>query len=188
MDRVQKIRQIIGENGEESFYLSFSGGKDSTVLSALIDEALPGNKIPRVFINTGIEYNMLVKFVRDMAAHDPRVQIIPSGVNIVKMLERDGYPFKSKQHSNNLSIYQHSGMMPYLEKYAKGLPPYDNRFKCPEKLRYQFTPAFKLKCSDMCCHRLKVESFSRFQKSAKRSGNPYTWRIQGLMKAEGGGA
>lgn len=31
-DRLQKIRQIINKYGEENFYISFSGGKDSTVL------------------------------------------------------------------------------------------------------------------------------------------------------------
>ena len=62
-DRLQKIRQIIGKYGEENFYLSFSGGKDSTVLSHLLDMAIPNNKIPRVYANTGIEYRMIVDFV-----------------------------------------------------------------------------------------------------------------------------
>lgn len=62
-DRLQKIRQIINKYGEENFYLSFSGGKDSTVLSALIDMALPKNKIPRVYANTGIEYRLILDFV-----------------------------------------------------------------------------------------------------------------------------
>ena len=53
-DRLQKIRQIINKYGEENFYISFSGGKDSTVLSALVDMAVPENKIPRVYANTGI--------------------------------------------------------------------------------------------------------------------------------------
>ena len=44
-DRLQKIRQIISEYGEDQFYISFSGGKDSVVLSALVDMAIPGNKI-----------------------------------------------------------------------------------------------------------------------------------------------
>lgn len=62
-DRLQKIRQIIGKYGEENFSLSFSGGKDSTVLSALLDLAVPGNKIPRVYANTGIEYRLILDFV-----------------------------------------------------------------------------------------------------------------------------
>ena len=40
-------------NLENNAYISFSGGKDSTILHYLIDLALPNNKIPRVFINTG---------------------------------------------------------------------------------------------------------------------------------------
>ena len=62
-DRLQKIRQIIRKYGEENFYLSYSGGKDSTVLSALLDMALPDNKIPRVYANTGIEYRLILDFV-----------------------------------------------------------------------------------------------------------------------------
>ncbi len=62
-DRIQKIQQIISQYGEENFAMSFSGGKDSTVLSALIDMALPNNKIPRLYANTGIELNMIRDFV-----------------------------------------------------------------------------------------------------------------------------
>ena len=62
-DRLQKIQQIVRKYGEENFYISFSGGKDSTVLSALVDMALPDNKIPRVYANTGIELNMIRDFV-----------------------------------------------------------------------------------------------------------------------------
>lgn len=56
-DRIAKIKSINEQYDlENKAYISFSGGKDSTVLHYLIDEALPGNKIPRVFLNTGIEY------------------------------------------------------------------------------------------------------------------------------------
>lgn len=64
LDRIQKI-QSINElyDLENNAYISFSGGKDSTVLHHLFDLALPNNKIPRVFINTGIEYKKIVQFV-----------------------------------------------------------------------------------------------------------------------------
>lgn len=51
-DRLEVIRKTINRYGEENFYISFSGGKDSTVLHYLIDEAIPNNKIPRVFDKT----------------------------------------------------------------------------------------------------------------------------------------
>lgn len=56
-DRIQKIRQVINKYGEDNFYISYSGGKDSNVLSALVDMALPDNQIPRVYADTGIELN-----------------------------------------------------------------------------------------------------------------------------------
>ena len=40
-DRIEVIRKTIEKYGEENFYISFSGGKDSTTLHYLIDEALP---------------------------------------------------------------------------------------------------------------------------------------------------
>lgn len=63
-DRITKIKSMNDlYDLEHNAYISFSGGKDSTVLSHLIDEALPDNKIPRVYLNTGIEYKDIVAFV-----------------------------------------------------------------------------------------------------------------------------
>ena len=100
-DRLQKIKQIINQYGEENFYISFSGGKDSTVLSALVDMALPNNQIPRVYSNTGIELNMIRDFVFDIAKTDDRFVIIKPSVPIKTMLDSEGYPFKSKKHAKN---------------------------------------------------------------------------------------
>ena len=76
-DRIQKIKSMNElYDLEHNAYISFSGGKDSTVLSHLIDEALPDNQIPRIFINTGIEYKLLVAFVereREREMHASRL-------------------------------------------------------------------------------------------------------------------
>lgn len=72
-DRIQKIQSINDKyNLVDNAYISFSGGKDSVVLSKLIDIALPNNRIPRIFINTGIEYSAIVKFVKDYKSRDNR--------------------------------------------------------------------------------------------------------------------
>ena len=63
LDVIRKINDIY--DLENNAYISFSGGKDSTILHYLIDMALPNNRIPRVFINTGIEYNDIVSFVKE---------------------------------------------------------------------------------------------------------------------------
>ena len=60
LDRIQAIKATNEKYDlENNAYLSFSGGKDSTILHYLLDMALPNNKIPRVYIDTGIEYRMV---------------------------------------------------------------------------------------------------------------------------------
>lgn len=105
MDRISKIQAIDAQyNLRENSYISFSGGLDSCVLSHLIDLALPNNNIPRLFINTGLEYNLMLKFVRKQMKKDKRIEEIKAGVKIKGMLEKVGYPFKSKRHSHYISI------------------------------------------------------------------------------------
>ena len=106
VDRIAKIQAINEQYDlEHNGYISFSGGKDSVVNHYLFDLALPNNHIPRVFINTGVEYNAIRKFAQNLSFKDKRIQIINSNVNIKKMLKNDGYPFKSKQHAHNWMLY-----------------------------------------------------------------------------------
>lgn len=107
-DRLEMIRSVLQSVPYEIVYLSFSGGKDSTVLHHMLDEALPGNTIDRVYSDTGIEFNAVSSFVRELAAKDDRIKIIAPGKNIKQMLEEVGYPFKSKFHSEMVDRYQKS--------------------------------------------------------------------------------
>lgn len=179
-DRIEKIQQVISKYGEENFYLSFSGGKDSTVLSALLDMALPGNKIPRVYANTGIELNMIRDFVFNMQKTDKRVVVIKPSTPIKQMLEEEGYPFKSKHHSEMLKIYQRNPNAKSLIKY-KNREYNFNSNKCPKCLQYQFEPTFNLKVSDECCDKLKKIPLSKWQKE-----NNKPFGIVGIMPTEGG--
>lgn len=183
-DRIQKIQQIIGKYGEENFYVSFSGGKDSTVLSALIDMAIPGNRIPRVYANTGIELQMIKDFVFKKAESDDRFVIIAPSVPIKPMLERDGYPFKSKAHSRWHERYKRIGKSEGVTQYLSertDREAWSSMSSCPNKLKYQFTPEFKLKLSDKCCLRMKEEPLDKWSKENNR---PYA--IIGIMREEAG--
>lgn len=177
-DRLNIIRDVIRKYGENQFYISFSGGKDSTLLHHLVDEALPGNQIPRVYADTGIEYNDVKAFVKGLQACDDRIVIIKPSVNIKRMLEKDGYPFKSKGYSQVLAVYQRSGMMPTVHRYL-----FDERgkFHCPKSLMYQFTSEYEVKTSDKCCYRMKKEPFKRWEKE-----NGKTIAMTGMMSSEGG--
>lgn len=180
-DRLQKIRQIINKYGEENFYISFSGGKDSTVLSALVDMALPENKIPRVYANTGIELNMIRDFVYEMQKTDNRIIIVKPAIPIKPMLEREGYPFKSKVHAHCVNLYQigsdNKMVLGYLGKRSE---TWHSR-TCPKILRYQFTEQNDLRISDKCCIRLKEEPLINYGKA-----NNKKITILGTMRVEGG--
>ena len=179
-DRKVKIESVVCQYGADNFYISFSGGKDSTVLSALIDLAIPDNTIPRVYSDTGIEYNLVRDFVYNKIKNDNRFIAIQPKVPIKKMLEEEGYPFKSKEHSLYLSIYQRHGETKTTERYLH--PDKDReRYGCPKCLRYQFSEDFKLKVSDKCCYYLKEKPLKEWQKA---NNKPYA--ILGLMREEGG--
>lgn len=178
-DRIQKIQSVIERYGEDKFYISYSGGRDSTVLHYLVDEALPGNRIPRVYCNTGIEYGEMVKYVKALREQDDRIKVITPGVNIQQMLRTYGYPFKSKIHSDFVRQYQRGGTQrKSIDRYLDG---HKGRFACPDVLRYQFTPEFTLPVSDKCCLMLKEKPLHQW---AKQHEKP--WVILGLMAEEGG--
>ena len=95
------------------------------------------------------------------------------------MLERVGYPFKSKEHSQKVSYYQRGGncktVLNYLGQGTK------TDFLCPEILRYNFTPAFNIKVSDACCRNLKKDVADKW---AQDNARPI--RITGMRQQEGG--
>lgn len=183
-DRLQKIKSIINKYGEDNFYQSYSGGKDSVVLSSLLDMACPGNKIPRVYANTGIEYNMIIDFVKkeQLKEHSWDLIILKPKTPIKPMLDSEGYPFKSKFHSRAVREYQTGRKNNVSCTEYRNRTSVWNSCKCPNKLLYQFNNDWNdIKISDRCCDRLKKEPLHNF---AKESGRKIA--IIGIMPAEGG--
>lgn len=186
-DRIEKIKQINNEYDLESnSYLAFSGGKDSLVLSVLLDLALPNNQIPRVNVDTGIEYKYMREFVKKLSEEDQRIIILKPTVNIKKMLEENGYPFKSKEHSKKVYQFQQGYYSASIQQYITGVREKDgekfkSRFKCPNILQYQFTPNCDLKISHKCCLIMKERPMTRWGTENKRK-----IFLTGMRSEEGG--
>lgn len=182
-DRKAKIKSVVEKYGEDKFILSFSGGKDSTVLSKLIDLAIPDNKLTRVYSDTGIEYNINRQFVYKMAENDDRFVIVKPKLPIKKMLEEVGYPFKSKEHSQAVDYFQTKGIgSKTVERYIH--PKAERKaYGCPDILKYQFeaATALKFKVSLKCCKELKKKPIAKYQKD---NNKPY--KILGIRHDEGG--
>lgn len=177
-DRLGVIRDTINKYGEENFYLSFSGGKDSTIVHYLLDMALPNNSIPRVFIDTGIEYVDIRKFVLGLAEQDKRFVILRPTTPIKKVLEEYGYPFKSKDHSLKVGYYQAGSRCKSIMAYKENV---GGRFGCPASLLYQYDDSFKLRLSNKCCYKLKKDVAHEYEVSSGRRIH-----ITGIRMAEGG--
>lgn len=182
-DRIQKI-QSVNEQYDlcKHAFISFSGGKDSVVLSKLIDLALPDNDIPRVYANTGIEYKLMVLYVKQMQQADSRIKIIAPTQNVSETLKEYGYPFKSKEHSDYLAEFRAWGFTEHIKSYLGiGGKKKDERFMCPKILRNQFCTNYSLKISSKCCEMFKKRPMREYAKQ-----NGYTFTITGLRREEGG--
>lgn len=184
-DRIQAIRTTIQKYGEENFAMSWSGGKDSCVMSVLFDMALPDNKIPRVYANTALDLNIMREFIAEEMKRDNRIVEIKPAINIRDMLEKEGYPFSSKRFSESLDRYQRTGMQGNQVKHYLGVhedgKQWKGNYKCPKSLRYCFSEDFKLKVSDKCCKRMKEDPLNQWMKE-----NGLKYHIIGLMSKEGG--
>ena len=75
-----------------SVYVSFSGGKDSTVLLDLVRKVVPN--VPVVFSNTGLEYPEIQAFARSKGA-----EFVRPKMRFNEVITKYGYPIISKEVS-----------------------------------------------------------------------------------------
>lgn len=97
-----RIREWVSHYGEDGVYVSFSGGKDSTVLLHIVREEFPN--IEAVFVNTGLEYPEIQKFVKSFE----NVTIQRPKMSFVEVIKKYGYPIVSKAVAHNVSIARNS--------------------------------------------------------------------------------
>lgn len=97
-------------NGE--VYVSFSGGKDSTVLADVFARICKqfGWKLYLVFVNTGLEYPEIQKFVKEYAEWlrttyniEVELEILRPKMRFDEVIKKYGYPLISKQVSKTVS-------------------------------------------------------------------------------------
>lgn len=107
----KRIRDLYNQTGG-ACYLSFSGGKDSTVVLALIklceeDGDIPKNAIPAVFCNTKIEMDATLDFVNWVKDnYYSNVQIIETTKSFGQVIKEYGKPLRSKMKAASISRIQ----------------------------------------------------------------------------------
>lgn len=154
-------------------YVSFSGGKDSTVLKHIVDGMY--DDIPSVFVNTGLEYPEIQQFVREIkagkyACFNPEVEIIRPEMRFDEVIKQHGYPVISKviaravyyarkdnTKSANYYMQKFNGELMYKGKKS----PYNH-----EKWKFLLDAPFGI--SSFCCDVMKKKPAKTYGKQTGR--------------------
>ena len=149
------------QKNDGKVYVSFSGGKDSTVLLDLVRRIYPD--VPAVFIDTGLEFPELREFVKTV--HN--VTWIKPKMNFKKVIQTYGYPLISKEVAQK--IYQ-ARKKP--DGYAAARFDDDSEHNKKYGKRYSVSKWAWLKESDIpisnyCCMVMKKSPAKKYEKESK---------------------
>ena len=145
-------------------YVSFSGGKDSTVLLDLVRKQYPD--VPAAFVNTGQEYAEIIRFVKSI---DNVIWLKPK-MTFWEVVEKYGWPVVSKQVSMGISRCRNtkSPLQRELRLYG-GINPSSGKKQnrsIPNKYHYLVDAPFKI--SERCCDVLKKAPLKKYNKQSGR--------------------
>ena len=196
----ERIREWVREYGIDGVYVSFSGGKDSTVLLHMAREMYPN--IKAVFVDTGLEYPEIREFVK---AFD-NVDWLRPKMNFRQVIEKYGYPFISKEVSecvdgarridNENPSYQaiKMGNIPKeparlkkllgtLEHKEKGVLSGESS-SMYDRSRYKFFLDAPFNISSMCCNVMKKQPVHKYGKETGRKPMTAQMASESKMRAQ----
>lgn len=165
-------------------YISFSGGKDSTVLADLAARIYKADKqlnpddsepLTLVFVNTGLEYPEIQKFVKVFAEWLRTTYEIPVNLEILhpamtfpEVLTKYGYPVIAKETSK-VVYYARRGSKWAINR-LDGLDKHGNKSDFKERFKkYKFLKDAPFESSPLCCDVIsKAESTTSKPNSGSR--------------------
>ena len=138
-------------------YVSFSGGKDSTVMLDIIRRFVNKN-IPAVFCNTGNEFTEILQFVRST----DNVTAIRPEIRMKQVIERYGFPLVSKEQSQYIrqAKHTHSEKLRNIRLYGS----INGIGKIAERWKFLINAPFDV--SEKCCYFLKKKPFDKFHRES----------------------
>lgn len=156
-------------------YVSFSGGKDSTVLLWLCRRLYPDIKV--VFCNTRMEYPSIVRFVRETQRSGVNLEIIQPRRFPRDIICKGGFPLVSKLVAEQIRSIRTNPdcdvSLRYLGNNCDGIA---KRFAIGNRWKYLLNTPYHT--SALCCMSLKEYPFRKFEKQTGL--NP----ILGIMASE----
>ena len=138
--------------------VSFSGGKDSTVLLDLARRAFPD--LPAVFVDTGLEYPEIREFVKTV----PNVTWLRPEMPFSKVLETYGYPVVSKEVARRVH-YARQGSS-WALRHLNGLNSDGTPSKFNERyMKWRVLLDAPFMISDKCCEIMKERPIRKYAKA-----------------------
>jgi len=138
--------------------ISFSGGKDSTVLLDLARRAFPD--IPAAFVDTQLEYPEIRTFVRTM----PNVEWLKPEMSFKKVIEQYGYPVVSKDVSKRV-YYARCGSA-WAVNNLQGLNSDGTLSKFNQRyVKWAYLADAPFLISDHCCAVMKKKPLNAYTKT-----------------------
>lgn len=154
-----RIRGWVDEFGDDGVYVSFSGGKDSTVLLHIVRSMYPDVKA--VYIDTGLEYPEIRDFVKTF----DNVEILKPKKNFKQVIQDYGYPFFGKENSQKIWEIKHtrSETLKHNRLYgdAKG------NGKLPECFKFMLDPDAP-EVGNKCCDVMKKRPAKAYEHKTGR--------------------
>ena len=158
-------------------YVSFSGGKDSTVLLDIARKCFPD--IPAVFCDTGLEYPEIREFVKTVE----NVTWIKPKKNFKRVIMEHGYPVASKEISRKVH-YAKKGSE-WAVKYITGEAINNGRPSryCISKRWINLVNA-PFNVHDYCCYVIKKQPFATYQKQTNRKPVVATMAMESSLRTQ----
>ena len=151
------IREFVREFGVDDVYVSFSGGKDSTVLLDIARKMYP--EIEAIFVNTGLEYPEIQKFVRTF----DNVRVVYPKKTFRQVIAEYGYPVITKQIAHNL-YYAMQGKQWALNMVNGEYKDKNGKLSFYNIERYKPLLDVDFKISDRCCGIMKKSPSKKIKK------------------------
>ena len=155
-----RIRDWVREYGTDGVYVSFSGGKDSTVLLHIVRSMYPN--IEAVFVNTGLEYPEIQKFVKTFE----NVTILRPEMTFNEVIKKYGYPVISKETATVVE-YASNGSKWALERINGERKDRNGEQSQFNNLKYKPLIDVDFEISSRCCLVMKKKPAKAY---AKKTG------------------